>query len=52
MMYVARITEDSTGKVHWESVPTSERHAQRMADGAGINLNWDEFTVGVYEVDA
>lgn len=46
--YVAQIMEDATGLVHWRSRPTTEREAEKMAEGAGINLDWDKFSVSVF----
>ena len=44
---VAKIVEDATGRVVWQSEPSSPRAADRMAAGAGRNLDWDRFSVVV-----
>ena len=47
MQYIAEIVEDATGKAVWQSKPTSERRAEKIADGASINLDWENFSVRV-----
>lgn len=39
----AQIVETATGTVDWESGPESHHNAEKIARGAGINLNWDRF---------
>lgn len=38
-----RIVNTETGEVAWESDAMSERAAERVEDGAGINLDWSRF---------
>lgn len=38
--YVAQIIEDATGAVVYQSKPTSQRRAEKIEDGMGINLDW------------
>ena len=49
--FVVQIVEDSTGNVVYESRPTSERRAERIEDGLGINLDWEHFSTRVVEED-
>lgn len=49
ILYVARIIEDKTGKIVRESKPMTERQANKLADGMGINLNWERYSTEVTE---
>jgi hypothetical protein len=46
-----QIVKRSDGEVVWESKPTYERDAEKIANGAGINLNWDEYSVHIVGAD-
>lgn len=46
-LYVGRIVETSTNRVVRESEPTSKHNAEKFADGAGRNLNWEKYHVAV-----
>lgn len=50
-LYVMEIFEDETGEVVSRSKPTSLLCAERMEDGAGINLNWDRFSTRVVPLE-
>jgi hypothetical protein len=43
--YVVQIVKRADDEVVWASEPTYERNATKIADGAGINLNWDDYLV-------
>jgi hypothetical protein len=47
--YVVRIIEHGTGKVEYESKPTSRRRAERIEDGMSINLNHERFYTEIVE---
>ena len=49
-LFVTKIVEDATGRVVWRSKPTDRRNADKMADGAGRNLDWGKFSVIIEEV--
>ena len=48
--FYVKIVETATGKVHREMGPHSERKADKIADGASINLDHERFHVDVVEV--
>lgn len=47
--YYVEIVRDSDEHVESRMGPMSFRRAEKVADGAGINLNWDEYTVRIIE---
>jgi nitrogen regulatory protein PII-like uncharacterized protein len=49
--FVVEVVEDETGKIVAQSKPTSERRAEKIEDGYGINLNWEKFSTRVVPVD-
>jgi len=49
MNYYVEIVEDETEKVVSRMGPHSKRTAERIEDGAGINLNWDKFHTRIVE---
>lgn len=51
LRFVARIVRTATGTVTWQSAPTSERMARRIADGALVNLERDEYHPAVVDLD-
>lgn len=50
--FVAQIVDLDTGEIEYESKPTYERRAEKIADGIGINLNWEKFSVQVVAYEA
>lgn len=50
--YYVLIVEDSTRKIETAMGPMSERRADKVANGAGINLNWERFSVIVEQGDS
>lgn len=47
--FVAQIVRSEDGEVVYESKSTDRRGADQIADGMGINLNWEEYTTRVVE---
>lgn len=50
-MFYVEIVEDETGKVERRMGPMSERRAERVADGASINLDHERFSVRTVPAD-
>ena len=51
--YKAQIVSTEDGSVEWESQPQATlRQAEKMASGAGINLDWSRFHTRTVEVAA
>jgi hypothetical protein len=48
-LYVAQIIKDDTQEVVQQSKPMSERRAEKLEDGYGINLNWEEYSTRVIQ---
>ncbi len=49
-LYIVQIIEDKTGNVAWASEPHSQREADKIEEGAGINLDWDHYHIETVEV--
>jgi hypothetical protein len=47
--FYVEIVEDETDLVVSRMGPMDERRANRVEDGAGINLNWEKFFTRVVE---
>lgn len=45
--FIVQIIEDETGKIEYQSKPTSHRRAEKIEDGMGINLNWEQFSTRI-----
>lgn len=48
-LFIVQIVKDEGNEVVWQSQPTNNRRAEKIADGAGINLNWETHHISVVE---
>ncbi len=46
-LFVMQIVEDETGEIVSQSKPTYLRRAEKIEDGAGINLGWEKFSTRI-----
>ena len=49
MNYYVEIVEDATEEVVKRMGPMTKHKAEKVEDGAGINLNWDRFSTRIVE---
>lgn len=51
-LYRAEIVANADGSIEWESGPESQHNAEKIAAGAGINLNWRDYHTHVVPIEA